>query len=279
MGSIEAASTVGRERRSAGRSMVSPARVLRILVALLCCLVLGAAPAARVLLAEDFTGPDGPFVSQSAFYGSPDGGVQENPDWFAESGELVRRAGKGRTQSEVFRMWTRRTDLAFPTVSMDVRFHGWTGGDQPWHGINLWLNETLCSPAPTCSRVDDRGGVSGYALDFVNRDGTVTVLKKVAGDTRERWPEGATSFVQGGTYYELASAEWSPVHGRSYRFGAQALDLGRGRTLLRTSVDGRVLLEVVDDGSVGGPALSGGGRVGLRGDFADLEVDDLRITR
>lgn len=241
--------------------------------------MLGVPQTAPVLLSEDFAGPAGVFASQSSFYGASDGGVRENADWFAESGEMLRQAGVGRTHSPVFRMWSRRTDLQFPTVRMDVVFHGWVGGSEPWHGINLWLNDAVCSPTPDCSRVDDRGSVSGYALDFVNRDGTVTVLKKVAGDTRGAWPARATTFVQGGTYYELARGQWSPTPGRPYRLEAEAVDLGRGRTLLRTTVDGRVTLEVVDDGSIGGPRLSQGGRVGLRGDYADFEVTDLRISR
>lgn len=232
-----------------------------------------------MLLAEDFSGPAGAFVTESAFYGSLDSGLAENAEWLAESGQLLREADSGRTRSPVFRMWTRRTDLAFPVVSMDVVFHGWVGGDEAWHGVNLWLNETLCAPAPDCSRVDDRGGVSGYALDFMNRDGTVTVLKKVAGDTRDRWPEQATSFVQGGTYYELATTRWSPTAGVPHHLVAEARELGGGRTLLRTAVDGEVVLEIVDDGSVGGPRLVDGGRVGLRSDYADVEVDDIRIQR
>lgn len=263
-------------RPSVGRHVV---RSVRTALAVLSCLVLGAPVAPPATLTEDFSGPDGVFVSESAFYDADDLGLSENADWFAESGALLLQAGVGRTDAPVFRMWTRRTDLQFVTVSMDVRFRGWAGGDQPWHGINLWLNETLCSPAPDCSRVDDRGGVSGYALDFVNRDGTVTVLKKVAGDTRAVRPERAGDFVQGGTYYELAATRWSPRPGRTYRLEAEVVDLGDGGALLRITIDDDVVLEVVDDGTVAGPPLVAGGRVGLRSDHADFEVDDIRIRR
>jgi hypothetical protein len=254
-------------------------RWARVAVTLALCLLLGAPTPVPVVLRQDFTGPDGVFVDQSSFYTAADQGRSENPEWLAESGVLRRQSGVGRTDSDVFRMWTRRADLHFPAVTMDVRLRGFTGGDQPWHGINLWLNESLCTPVPDCSLVDDRGGVSGYALDFVNRDGTLTVLKKVPGDTRDTYPDRATSYVQGGTYYELATADWSPAMDRTYAWSAQAVDLGDRGVLLRLTVDDEILLEVLDSGAVGGPPLRDGGRVGLRGDHADFEVDDIRISR
>ena len=53
-------------------------------------------------------------------------------------------------------------------------------------------------------------GRSGYALDFMNRDGSLSIQKKVAGDIRDRWSEGALSYSNGGTYYSLATTEWMP---------------------------------------------------------------------
>ena len=234
----------------------------------------------EALLTESFTGADGVFVSQDAFWKTADLGVAENATWLAESGQVFRRGSAGETDSSVMRMWTRRTDLAFTTAEMDVRFNGWNGGSSGWHGINLWMNETFCTPAPGCTRLQDGAtseGPSGYALDFMNRDGSLTILKKVAGDTRGTWA-GAVSYSNGGTYYQLAKTTWTPTVGQTYRWAGRVVDNGDGSTTLQVLVDGRVLLAVVDDARVGGPRLTGG-RVGLRSDYADLTVDDLTIRR
>jgi hypothetical protein len=219
---------------------------------------------------DDATGPsvDGDVVQVL------DGG---DPDWFSEAGEMVLEDSTGLTDASVFRMWTHRTDLAFTQVEMDVTFNGWSGGDSSWHGVNLWLNRSLCTPVPECGAVDDPGGNSGYALDFMNRDGSVTILKKVSGDTREEWPE-ATEYVQGGTYYELAAERWEPVPGRTYRFSGRAAELQDGSVALQVRIDGQPLLMAVDDATVAGPPLTGG-RVGLRADNAVLSVDNLAIRR
>lgn len=231
-------------------------------------------PAHRVV--EPFAGPDGVFVDSDDFWNSSDRGRRQNPEWFAEAGSLERERSAGRTRSPALRMWTRRDDLAFVTAEMDLRFDGWTAGGEPWHGVNLWLNRTLCTPVPACSAVDDGGGNSGYALDFLNRDGSLSILKKVPGDTRARWPQGEVGVAQGGTYYSLAQTRWQPERGRTYRFGGRSLDRGNGTSSLQVLIDGKVLLEADDDGTVGGPRLTGG-RLGLRSDFVALTVDDLVV--
>lgn len=238
--------------------------------------LLGLCGTPEPLLEEDFSGDDGVFVSAGAFWNSEDLGEQENPNWLSESGALLRRDSAGRVDGGAFRMWTRNAELPFSRVDLDVTFHRWKGGSEPWHGINLWLNASLCLPAGDCSRVDDTaGGNGGYALDFMNRDGSLTILKKVPGDTRGRWP-GATSHTEGGTYYQMASTRFHPGADGAYRFTGSATDDGRGGAILQVLIDGKIVLEVVDDGSRGGPALTGG-RVGLRTDSAVATVDDLEI--
>lgn len=228
-------------------------------------------------LAEVFGGPDGVFAQQQDFWGTSDRGLSRNASWFAESGTLLRQSGTGRTTSPVFRMWTRSTALAHTQADLSVRFNGWTGGTDAWHGINLWMNAGLCTPFPSCSAVND-GGNSGYALDFLNRDGSLTILKKVPGDTRASSPNGAIDYSYGGTYYWMTSTTWRPEPGRTYRFTGRVVDNGNGSSTIEVLVDGAVKLRVVDDGRMGGPRLTGG-RVGLRSDYVDMTVDDLTVTR
>jgi hypothetical protein len=236
-------------------------------------------PEREVLLVEDFTGSDGPFVSSSAFWNGEDLGEAENATWLSESGALLRRSQQGSIDGDVFRMWTRERQFAFSQVDLDVRFDGWTGGGEDWHGINLWLNASLCVPLPDCGKIDDlAGGEGGYALEFMNRDGTASILKKVPGDSRDRWPSGAVEQTQGGTYYELATGRFQPEPGRSYRFTASVQNHRGDGAALQVLVDGQTVLEVVDDGAVGGPPLKGQ-RVGVRGDYVRATFDELEISR
>ena len=46
---------------------------------------------------------------------------------------------------------------------------------------------------------------------------------------------------------------------------------------IRLVRDGTVVLETTDAG-VGGPPITGAGRVGLRGDNAEFVVDDFRVS-
>lgn len=239
------------------------------------------APAPSPLLAETFDGVDGTFVSQTDFWGSTDLGLSKNATWFSESGTMLRSGGAGKTSSDYFRMWTRSNDLAYVKADVDVTFNGFTSGTAGWHGINLWLHKQMCTPVPSCSAVNDpsnKGGNSGYALDFLNRDGNLAILKKVPGDTRAQWPTSNIGFAEGGTYYYLAGSTFRPTVGQRYRLTGQTIDNGDGSTTLQILVDGRLLLQVRDDGKIGGPRL-GAGRVGLRSDFAHMTADDFTITR
>jgi hypothetical protein len=196
------------------------------------------------------------FASSGAFWNNSDLGVSENPDWFAESGTINRRSGTGRTTSSTFRMWTRRTDLAFTKTEMDIRFNGWTSGTASWHGINLWLNRKLRSG----SRINDGPQQEGYVVDFLNRDGKLYLMKKV-----------------GDTYHILHQRSWAPTAGTWYRWGGRVIDNGNGTSTIQVLVDGQVIQQATDDGSVGGPRLLGG-RTGLRSDYADINVDNLTLS-
>ena len=203
--------------------------------------------ATSALLSESFDGPDGIFCSSDAFWS----GQQDNPNWFAESGSFSRKGNLGWTYSPVFRMWTRRTDLSFVQVELDVRFNGWAGASQSWHGINLWLNRKLQSG----SRVND-GAQEGYVIDFLNYDGRLYLMRHV-GDAYDLLTDPVT---------------WSPTPGQWYRWGGRVVKTSSGARIdvLR---DGQVVQSATDSN----PLL--GGRVGLRSDYADFHANDLRITR
>lgn len=236
--------------------------------------------AGNILLTESFTGVDGVFVSSEDFWCCSDLGLSKNSNWMSEGGVLYRKNNTGTANDSFFRMWTRRTDLANVKMAMDMKYNGFFSGDQSWHGINLWLNESFCTPEQdtnACTKVNDGNGPSGYAVDFMNRGGYLEILKKVKGDTRAKWPNGATSYAAGGTYYKLAGTSWSPAVGQNYQFAGQTISNSDGTKTIKLIIDGQTKLEYRDNGSVGGPILNGG-RAGLRSDFANFNVDNIVIT-
>lgn len=234
-----------------------------------------------ILLSEAFSAPDGVFVSSSDFWNSSDLGASKNSEWMSEAGTMYRRANTGTADNSMFRMWTRRNDMGYVKMEMDMKFNGFFSGTEEWHGINVWLNESYCTPESNtnpCTKVNDGNGPSGYAVDFMNRSGDITILKKVKGDTRAKWPQNATSYSAGGTYYYLKGMKWSPVVGRTYKFAGQTIKNSNNTTTIKLMIDGQVLLEYIDNGSIGGPQLTGT-RVGLRSDFANYNVDNIVISR
>jgi roadblock/LC7 domain-containing protein len=196
-----------------------------------------------------FEGPDGTLVSSGAFWARR----QDHPEWFAEGGTMHRRSGIGWTNSANFRMWTRRNDLAFTTTEMDIRFNGWTGGSRDWHGINLWLNRKLRSNSDG-SRINDGPRQEGYVVDFLNRDGSLRIMKKV-----------------GDTYHTLSKKAWAPQQGQWYRWGGRVIDNGSTSTI-QILLEGQVVLQATDNG-----VQLHGGRVGLRGDRSNFNVDNLTV--
>ena len=151
-------------------------------------------------------------------------------------------------------MWTRRTDLAFTKIEMDIRFNGWTGGTAGWHGINLWLNRKLRSNSDG-SRINDGPQQEGYVVDFLNRDGSLLIMKKV-----------------GDTYHTMSKTTWTPQQGRWYRWGGRVIDNGNGTSTIQILLEGQVVLQATDYG-----VQLHGGRVGLRGDHSNFNVDNLTV--
>ncbi len=161
-------------------------------------------------------------------------------------------------------------------VEFDLQTDRFANGspDRPpraWDGVKIWLHArhtdggVLGAPMP--------GSPAGYTAEVSLRDGRIYVQKKVAG----RWAGG--NYVQGGTYFLLCSAPVSrpPRIGKWERVGGVARDNPDGSVTIQVIRDGEVALEVTDHGERGGPPLSGPGRIGIRGDNTDFQIDNLRV--
>jgi hypothetical protein len=235
------------------------------------------APAAGPLLVERFNGPDGVITNSYAFWdGDRDPAAVRSPVWEVEAGTFFRRGGAGwsgvpddadtdrisrfGTGSEVFRMWTRRSDFGDVAVEAELYNEGWTTGSpgwraKSWDGIKLWLRRQGRSGAD----------VRFYSVEVNRRQGNVLIQKKCAED---RYVVLARS---GARRHPARVRDWERVGGtvRNARDGSVWIELLRG---------GDVLLRARDDGRLCAP-LRSPGRVGIRADNAQFRVDDFVVRR
>jgi hypothetical protein len=240
------------------------------------------------LLRDTFDAPNGPnnlITNEFAFW-NPGSGVV-SPTWEMDSGSAfsitpaasvgaqgnvgwtgipdtcgqVDEYSRGCTNSNVFRLDSKRRDFGNVGVSVDGYNRGYTvASPDDWDGIELWLRYQ-----------------SEYQLYIVKPeryDGHVTIQKKC--------PGGSSN---GGTYYMLFEQSGHP-----FPFSAW-LHLSASA---RTNADGTVTITVSRDGQLIGQATDAGGRdiygasercgpitasggVGIRGDNDDFYFDNFEV--
>lgn len=218
------------------------------------------------LFSDSFSQPNGLISNEWAKVNPTDPAAVTSPDWIVTSGSIFchdGRAWTGKpdrigpdptssngTNSAVLRVITRRPDFE----NVGVSFSLWNWGlladrATDWDGAHVFLRYK--SPDLT------------YFVSINRRDNTV-VIKKEVGDQ---------------DYHVL-----SPVVAHTVPYGQKQSIVATVQTLddssvkLTLSAGGRVLVEGVDDGSKGGLPIYGPGPAGIRGDNANLEVDDFSIV-
>ncbi|TCK20912.1 hypothetical protein [Pseudonocardia endophytica] len=187
--------------------------------------------------------------------------------WRLTSGTLFRADGTGWTGppddgaapgsngSAVFRMVSRREAVGDVVVGMRLRLDRWSTTArtpaQDIDGAHVWIRY--------------RSPEELYAVSVDRRDGTMVVKKKC--------PGGPSN---GGTYHDLDDPVPAPVvPGRWQQVRVTVRDTADGSVEITAERDGTVVRAV--DGGVGCEPLAGRGAVGLRGDNAELHVDDVDV--
>jgi hypothetical protein len=213
---------------------------------------------------ETFTGADGPFVTSDAFWSTQNLGAGENANWFAESGSMSRRSGTGYASDGTFRIWTRSRAFQDVRVDMDLKVNALPnlrGDTAGWDGVKFWLRRQLCTPEPACGKVSDPGAQAGYTAEVGLRDGRVYIQKKV-----------------GSTYSLLSATPSAPIpYGSWMRVGGSVRNNADGSVTIQVLRNGQVLTQVTDKGTGGAP-LRNAGRIGLRADNAQINVDNLTVV-
>ncbi len=238
-----------------------------------CAFIFASSASADVLLYDTFPYPDGLITNEYAFWNAGSPGIFTNPNWEMDSGSFFCSGNAGWTgipndtapnvnssngnNSSIFRLNTKRGDFGDVAVSFDLLNQGLNSSNATppvdWDGLHIWLHYQT--------------EYQLYYASINRRDNTVVIKKKV--------PGGPSN---GGTYYELTPYvphavpynTWQQVKAtvKTNSNGTVTIELFSGSTLL---------ISATDDGHIGGPPITGPGKVGIRGDNANLKFKNFKV--
>ncbi len=201
-------------------------------------------------------------------------GVVTSPDWIVTSGSLFSDGGAGwtgpidgatpdlhshkTTGSAVFRVVSRRSDFKDVSVSFDLDVGGTVRtprtGSHAYDGVHVFLRYT--SPQ------------SLYAVSLDRRDGTAAIKVKT--------PGGPSN---GGDYTTLAQTEFDFPQRQWVHEKVTIVDEGPHRVRITLWTDGVQVLSTVSAGTGAKAALTGAGRVGLRGDNTAFHFRNFTVAK
>jgi hypothetical protein len=158
--------------------------------------------------------------------------------------------------SQIFRLWTKRSDFANVKVEMDLRNNGFSGGGAfpavSWDGVKLWLRRQGAS-----------GSVGLYTAEVNRRQGNVLIQKKCAGSS---------------DYSILGQAGNLPARtGQWERVGGSVRNNPDGSVTLQVIRNGTVVLSATDTGAGCAPITSAG-KVGVRADNTNFNFDNFTVS-
>lgn len=229
----------------------------------------GAQHRSKLLFAASFP-KSGLLTNEYAYYNPLSRRAVRSPVWITTSGSLFAHDGNGwtgrpdgvganassspATDSAVFRLRTRRSDFGNVAVSFRLRIAAvLTTPRTPaeaYDGVHVWL------------RYQNPDWL--YFASVSRRDGRIVIGKKL--------PTAA-----GGRYFDLVRVAGRPFPLRRWKSVLVSNKSIGHSVLIRIFVDGRLLAETVDGGREG-PVILRPGRVGIRGDNAEFEFADFRVS-
>ena len=226
-----------------------------------------------LLMSDSFNVADGLITNEYAYFDPSDSASRVSSTWQLDSGSLFARNGAAWTgvpdatepnagstngnDSAIFRLVTKRADFGNVSVSFQLNNSGLTSTSatpaEDWDGVHIFLRY--------------QSQTSLYYASINRRDGTAIIKKKVTGG-----PDN------GGTYYELTPYVSHPVPYGAWQSITATVQNNAGGTVTIRLLSGGVLVAQATDTGVGGPPITAPGRVGLRGDNANFQFDDFRVS-
>ena len=203
------------------------------------------------------TGPSEPGKPATPFFDGFDGDGYMAGDWMATSGNMTRSRGAACSRSSVLRVVTKRKDFRDFELNLKLRNKGLGETDRTpavdWDGVHVFLRY--------------QSQFHLYYATLNRRDNTVVIKKKVPGGPSNN-----------GTYYDLSpKVPYRVPYDNWQKFTVRVADT-RGGVSIELLADGQPLVSAIDDGRLGGAPITRPGRVGVRGDNCDFEVDDFSVS-
>lgn len=222
------------------------------------------------MLGESLRGQDRLVTNEFATYNPTDQRAVSSPVWVVTSGSLFVRDGVGysgaatrgrvdpassTTNSGVFRAVAREEAPADLAVNVRLRIRSMVPPGSrvatEWDGVHVFVRY--------------RSDTELYVVSVARRDGQVAIKRKLPGGD-----------INGGHYVTIASGPRPWTLGQWWQVQVRARTTADG-VRLALLVDGEQILTGLDRGDAGG-TISGGGRVGVRGDNTEFEFSDISVA-
>jgi hypothetical protein len=216
------------------------------------------------LLREDFSYSDGLITNETAHWSPTNPSAVYSPIWDQTSGTFYAQGNQGWTgmpdsqnNSAVFRVTTQRADFRDVSVSFSLLNQGLTTTARTpavaWDGLHIFL------------RYQTEAHL--YYASLNRRDNTVIIKKKI--------PGGPSN---GGTYYNLSPAIPFNVPYNAWQSVKATVKTNPNQSVtIQLFQQGQLLASATDTGAIGGPPITAAGRVGIRGDNANLKFDNFLV--
>ena len=227
-----------------------------------------------ILFSDTFSSyPNGLITNEYAFWNKTSSSAKQSNLWQMDSGSLFSQNGSGWTgipdnvapnalssngnNSSVFRLVTKPSNFGDVSVTFDLLNQGLTSTNSTpqtsWDGAHIFLRY--------------QSEYNLYYASINRRDNTVVIKKKVQGGSSN-----------GGTYYVLASASYTVPYGNWQNIKANVKNNLNGSVTVELFQNDKLLVRAVDNGSIGGAPIRTAGKVGVRGDNANLKIKNFKIT-
>lgn len=229
----------------------------------------------RVLFADVFSKYTDGLITNEYTYWNPtsESGVKSNI-WEMTSGSLFAQGGAGWSgvpdsvstnakstngnNSAVFRLTTKQANFGNVAVDLDL--------------LNQGLSSTASTPAVSWDGVHIflryQSEYNLYYASINRRDNTVVIKKKIPGGPSNN-----------GTYYDLVTYSAHSVSYNTWQHvKATVKNNTDGSVTLQLYADGKLITQVTDNGSIGGAPIRNSGKVGIRGDNANIKFKNFMVT-
>lgn len=228
----------------------------------------------QMLFEDSFTGyQDGLITNEYAFWNPSRADSKHSLKWELTSGSLFAVSGEGwtgvpdnigpnalssnGTNSAIFRLTTKQRDFGDVSFSFDL--------------LNQSLTETTTTPRSLLDGVHIllryQNEENLYYASVNRRDNTSVIKKKVPG-----------GISNNGTYYELSKYVGHNVYYGGWQSVTSTVKNNTdGSVSIELYLGGQVIVRATDDGSLGGPSIRNSGKIGIRGDNADLKFKNFKV--